>query len=170
MRSTQIHTFLHSKFLWEGSQRVGVSASRETDLEYSAFIRSDGSAVLIVLNRYVKCSLCADERKFFLLNCVFVFCRSPSVIQFEVWDPAVGYIPSTAPAHSLLTLAWNTHWSLIHVRIHLFPLNHITSISMHISTHYKKGKPFMLEASHYQSSYYFEYFVGIKPLTRTFFY
>lgn len=54
MKSTQI-TLFHSKFLWEGSQRVGVTASRETDLEYSAFIRPDGSVVLIVLNRYVKC-------------------------------------------------------------------------------------------------------------------
>ncbi|XP_041649242.1 lysosomal acid glucosylceramidase [Cheilinus undulatus] len=74
-----------SKFLWEGSQRVGVSASEETHLEYSAFIRPDGSVVLIVLN------------------------RSSSVVEFEVWDPAVGYIPSTAPAHSVLTLAWNSH-------------------------------------------------------------
>ncbi|CAI5662238.1 unnamed protein product [Oreochromis niloticus] len=71
-----------SKFLWEGSQRVGVSASGETHLEFSAFIRPDGSLVLIILN------------------------RSSSDILFEVWDPAVGYIPSTAPAHSLLTLAW----------------------------------------------------------------
>lgn len=74
-----------SKFLWEGSQRVGVSASQETTLEHAAFIRPDGSVVLIVLN------------------------RSSSVIQFEVWDPAVGYIPCTAPARSLLTLAWSTH-------------------------------------------------------------
>lgn len=74
-----------SKFLWEGSQRVGVSASQETSLEHTAFIRPDGSVVLIVLN------------------------RSSSVIQFEVWDPAVGYIPCTAPARSLLTLAWSTH-------------------------------------------------------------
>ncbi|XP_078108976.1 lysosomal acid glucosylceramidase [Sander vitreus] len=74
-----------SKFLWEGSQRMGVTASRETDLEYSAFIRPDGSVVLIILN------------------------RSSSVIQFEVWHPAVGYISSTAPARSLLTLAWNAH-------------------------------------------------------------
>ncbi|KAE8288843.1 Glucosylceramidase [Larimichthys crocea] len=79
-----------SKFLWEGSQRVGVSASRETDLEYSAFIRPDGSVVLILLNRYSSSQ------------------RSSSVLQFEVWDPTVGYISSTAPAHSLLTLAWNT--------------------------------------------------------------
>lgn len=74
-----------SKFLSEGSRRVGVSASRKTSLELSTFIRPDGSVVIIVLN------------------------RSSSVIQFEVWDPAVGYIPSTAPARSLITLAWNTH-------------------------------------------------------------
>uniref|UniRef100_A0A665TEL0 Glucosylceramidase n=1 Tax=Echeneis naucrates TaxID=173247 RepID=A0A665TEL0_ECHNA len=66
-----------SKFLWEGSQRVGVSASRETDLEYTAFIRPNSSVVLIILN------------------------RSSSVIQFEVWDPAVGYITTSAPAHSI---------------------------------------------------------------------
>ncbi|XP_034030614.1 lysosomal acid glucosylceramidase [Thalassophryne amazonica] len=73
-----------SKFLWEGSQRVGVSVSQQTSMEFTAFVRPDGSVVLIILN------------------------RSSSVIQFEVWDPAVGYIPSTAPSHSLLTLAWNT--------------------------------------------------------------
>lgn len=74
-----------SKFLWEGSQRVGVSSSQQTDLEHTAFIKPDGSVVLIILN------------------------RSSSPIQAEVWDPAVGYLPFTAPAHSLLTLAWNTH-------------------------------------------------------------
>ncbi|XP_077383290.1 lysosomal acid glucosylceramidase [Festucalex cinctus] len=73
-----------SKFLCEGSQRVGVAASGETKLEFSAFIRPDGLAVLIVLN------------------------RSSSDMAFEVWDPVVGYIPSTAPPHSLLTLAWHT--------------------------------------------------------------
>ncbi|TNN72953.1 Glucosylceramidase [Liparis tanakae] len=74
-----------SKFLWEGSQRVGVASSQNTALEYSAFVRPDGSVVLVILN------------------------RSSSVIQFEVEDLAVGYVSSTAPAHSLLTLAWNTH-------------------------------------------------------------
>uniref|UniRef100_A0A674CYH6 Glucosylceramidase n=1 Tax=Salmo trutta TaxID=8032 RepID=A0A674CYH6_SALTR len=73
-----------SKFLWEGSQRVGVSFSQETKLESSAFIRPDGSVVLTILN------------------------RSSSEVQFEVYDPAVGFISSSAPAHSLLTLAWNT--------------------------------------------------------------
>lgn len=56
---------------------------------------------------------------------MFVFCSSSSAIQFEVWDPSVGYIPFTAPAHSLLTLAWNTHWPLICVLIHFFvPYSH----------------------------------------------
>ncbi|KAM9404925.1 lysosomal acid glucosylceramidase-like isoform 1-T1 [Salvelinus alpinus] len=73
-----------SKFLWEGSQRVGVSFSQETKLESSAFVRPDGSVVLTILN------------------------RSSSEVQFEVYDPAVGFISSSAPAHSLLTLAWNT--------------------------------------------------------------
>ncbi|MEQ2173894.1 hypothetical protein GOODEAATRI_002260, partial [Goodea atripinnis] len=44
--------FMYSKFLWEGSQRVGVSTSGKTQLEFSAFVRPDGSVVLIVLNRY----------------------------------------------------------------------------------------------------------------------
>uniref|UniRef100_A0A8C6PRR3 Glucosylceramidase n=2 Tax=Nothobranchius furzeri TaxID=105023 RepID=A0A8C6PRR3_NOTFU len=74
-----------SKFLWAGSQRVGVTANKATRLEYTAFVRPDGSVVLIVLN------------------------RSSSPIQLEVQDPTVGNIPCSAPAHSLLTLAWNTH-------------------------------------------------------------
>uniref|UniRef100_A0A8C7YS49 Glucosylceramidase n=1 Tax=Oryzias sinensis TaxID=183150 RepID=A0A8C7YS49_9TELE len=73
-----------SKFLLEDSQRVGVSSSGKTQLEYSAFVRPDSSVVLVVLN------------------------KASSEIQFEVWDPAVGYIPCTAPAHSILTVAWNT--------------------------------------------------------------
>ncbi|KAJ8005046.1 hypothetical protein DPEC_G00142580 [Dallia pectoralis] len=74
-----------SKFLWEGSQRVGVSFSQKTKLEVTAFVRHDGSVVLTVLN------------------------RKSSEVQFEVWDPAVGFISFSAPAQSLLTLAWNTH-------------------------------------------------------------
>ncbi|KAJ0000455.1 hypothetical protein NQD34_012297 [Periophthalmus magnuspinnatus] len=73
-----------SAFLWRGSQRVGVSASVKTELEYTAFIRPDGAVVLVILN------------------------RSSSEINFEVWDPEVGYFTSTAPARSLLTFAWNT--------------------------------------------------------------
>lgn len=47
---------LRSKFLWEGSQRVGVSSNQDADLSYSAFIRPDGSVVFIVLNRYRSCA------------------------------------------------------------------------------------------------------------------
>lgn len=47
---------LFSKFIPEGSQRVGLDASREskkTALEYTAFLRPDGAAVVVVLNRWV---------------------------------------------------------------------------------------------------------------------
>ncbi|NXB82122.1 GLCM Glucosylceramidase, partial [Donacobius atricapilla] len=43
-----------SKFIPEGSQRVGLIASREskkTMLEYTAFLRPDGAVVVVVLNR-----------------------------------------------------------------------------------------------------------------------
>uniref|UniRef100_A0A663N5A5 Glucosylceramidase n=1 Tax=Athene cunicularia TaxID=194338 RepID=A0A663N5A5_ATHCN len=45
---------LCSKFIPEGSQRVGLVASKEskkTDLEYTAFLRPDGAVVVVVLNR-----------------------------------------------------------------------------------------------------------------------
>lgn len=48
---------VHSKFLWEGSQRVGVSSNQKTELGYSAFIRPDGAVVLIVLNRCRNCAV-----------------------------------------------------------------------------------------------------------------
>ncbi|XP_062848589.1 lysosomal acid glucosylceramidase [Trichomycterus rosablanca] len=73
-----------SKFLLEGSQRVGVSLSQNTDLESSAFIRPDGSAVLIILN------------------------RSDAEVKFEVWDQSLGFLPASAPPHSILTLLWAT--------------------------------------------------------------
>ncbi|CAL9705692.1 unnamed protein product [Knipowitschia caucasica] len=74
-----------SSFLWEGSQRVGVSTNLKTKFEYAAFLRPDGAVVLIILNRW------------------------PAEMKFEVWDPEVGRLTSTAPAHSLLTLTWNSH-------------------------------------------------------------
>lgn len=43
-----------SKFIPEGSQRVGLVASKESkkvDLEYTAFLRPDGAVVVVVLNR-----------------------------------------------------------------------------------------------------------------------
>lgn len=45
---------LFSKFIPEGSQRVGLIASKEskkTALEYTAFLRPDGAVVVVVLNR-----------------------------------------------------------------------------------------------------------------------
>ncbi|MCI4374640.1 hypothetical protein PGIGA_G00008390 [Pangasianodon gigas] len=73
-----------SKFLWEGSQRIGVSLSEHTSLECSAFIRPDGSVVLIVLN------------------------RSDAEVRFEVWDQTLGFLPASTPPHSILTLLWAT--------------------------------------------------------------
>ena len=43
--------FTFSKFLPEGSQRVGLVASEKSDLEAVALLRPDGSAVVVVLNR-----------------------------------------------------------------------------------------------------------------------
>ncbi|XP_072316396.1 lysosomal acid glucosylceramidase [Eucyclogobius newberryi] len=74
-----------SSFLWKGSQRVGVSANLKTELENTAFIRPDGAVVLVILN------------------------RSSAEMEFEVWDPELGFFTSAAPARSVLTLAWNTH-------------------------------------------------------------
>ncbi|XP_053482745.1 lysosomal acid glucosylceramidase isoform X1 [Ictalurus furcatus] len=73
-----------SKFLWEGSQRIGVSVSEHTSLESCAFIRPDGSVVLIVLN------------------------RSDAEVGFEVWDQTLGFLPASVPPHSILTLLWAT--------------------------------------------------------------
>ncbi|XP_066538642.1 lysosomal acid glucosylceramidase [Hoplias malabaricus] len=72
-----------SKFLLEGSQRVGVTMSEGSTLESSTFIRPDGSAVLIILN------------------------RSDVEVPFEVWDQTVGFLPSKSPPHSIITLLWN---------------------------------------------------------------
>lgn len=56
----------NSKFLLEGSQRVGVSMSQNTVLELSPYIRPDGSAVLIILNR---------------LECVVIILARPVVME-----------------------------------------------------------------------------------------
>ena len=40
-----------SKFIPEGSQRVGLVASEKSDLETVALLRPDGAAVVVVLNR-----------------------------------------------------------------------------------------------------------------------
>ncbi|XP_072703030.1 lysosomal acid glucosylceramidase isoform X2 [Ciconia boyciana] len=73
-----------SKFIPEGSQRVGLIASREskkTELEYTAFLRPDGGVVVVVLN------------------------RSPQNITFGLAD-TVGLIAAMAPASSIQTYLW----------------------------------------------------------------
>jgi glucosylceramidase len=40
-----------SKFIPEGSQRVGLVASEKIDLDTVALLHPDGSAVVVVLNR-----------------------------------------------------------------------------------------------------------------------
>ncbi|XP_064355199.1 lysosomal acid glucosylceramidase [Dromaius novaehollandiae] len=70
-----------SKFIPEGSQRVGLVASNKTDLEYSAFLRPDGAVVAVVLN------------------------RSLQNVTFGLAD-VVGLIEAVAPASSIQTYLW----------------------------------------------------------------
>ncbi|XP_069650506.1 lysosomal acid glucosylceramidase isoform X6 [Haliaeetus albicilla] len=73
-----------SKFIPEGSQRVGLIASKESkkvDLEYTAFLRPDGAVVVVVLN------------------------RSLQNITFGLAD-TVGLIAAVAPASSIQTYLW----------------------------------------------------------------
>lgn len=51
LESLTMSVFTFSKFIPEGSQRVGLVASEKSDLETVALIRPDGSAVVVVLNR-----------------------------------------------------------------------------------------------------------------------
>ncbi|KAK1151655.1 lysosomal acid glucosylceramidase-like, partial [Acipenser oxyrinchus oxyrinchus] len=71
-----------SKFLPEGSQRVGLDPSAESKLETTAFLRPDGVGVVIVLN------------------------RGAEALHFAIWDSAVGYIETVCPAHSMETFLW----------------------------------------------------------------
>ncbi|RLV87493.1 hypothetical protein DV515_00015626 [Chloebia gouldiae] len=74
-----------SKFIPEGSQRVGLAVSkkcRRCDLEHSAFLRPDGAVVLVVLN------------------------RSPMDVSFGISDPHVGFIEAVAPSDSIQTFLW----------------------------------------------------------------
>ncbi|XP_054252903.1 lysosomal acid glucosylceramidase-like [Indicator indicator] len=74
-----------SKFIPEGSQRVGLAVSKRChrcDLEHSAFLRPDGAIVLVVLN------------------------RSPVDVSFGISDPRVGFIEATAPSDSIQTFLW----------------------------------------------------------------
>ncbi|XP_025947318.1 glucosylceramidase-like isoform X2 [Apteryx rowi] len=74
-----------SKFIPEGSRRMGLASSRKCplcDLEHVALLRPDGAAVLVVLNRF------------------------PWDVPFGISDPAVGFIEAVAPANSIQTYLW----------------------------------------------------------------
>ncbi|KAM4755512.1 uncharacterized protein ACIQIH_019430 [Cyanocitta cristata] len=74
-----------SKFIPEGSRRVGLHSSRRCllcQLEHVAVVRPDGALVLVVLN------------------------RSGRDVPFGIWDPAMGFIDTVAPAHSIQTYLW----------------------------------------------------------------
>uniref|UniRef100_A0A8B9IBZ2 Glucosylceramidase n=1 Tax=Anser brachyrhynchus TaxID=132585 RepID=A0A8B9IBZ2_9AVES len=74
-----------SKFIPEGSRRVGLHSSRRClfcQLEHVALLRPDGAVVLVVLN------------------------RSAWDVPFGISDPAVGFIEAVAPASSIQTYLW----------------------------------------------------------------
>uniref|UniRef100_A0A8B9DLY7 Glucosylceramidase n=1 Tax=Anser cygnoides TaxID=8845 RepID=A0A8B9DLY7_ANSCY len=74
-----------SKFIPEGSRRVGLHSSRRClfcQLEHVALLRPDGAIVLVVLN------------------------RSAWDVPFGISDPAVGFIEAVAPASSIQTYLW----------------------------------------------------------------
>ncbi|KAJ7397755.1 glucosylceramidase-like protein [Pitangus sulphuratus] len=74
-----------SKFIPEGSRRVGLHSSRRCllcQLEHVAVLRPDGALVLVVLNRF------------------------GWDVPFGIRDPAMGFIETVAPAHSIQTYLW----------------------------------------------------------------
>ncbi|XP_075032405.1 lysosomal acid glucosylceramidase-like [Calonectris borealis] len=74
-----------SKFIPEGSRRVGLHSSRRClicQLEHVAVLRPDGALVLVVLNRF------------------------GWDVPFGIQDPAVGFIETVAPANSIQTYLW----------------------------------------------------------------
>lgn len=76
------HMAHFSKFVPEGSRRVGLDASEETGLETVAVLQPDGTAVLTVLN------------------------WTPKNIDFWIRDPEVGFIPGHSPADSIQSYLW----------------------------------------------------------------
>ncbi|XP_044122426.1 lysosomal acid glucosylceramidase isoform X2 [Neovison vison] len=72
-----------SKFIPEGSQRVGLLASQKNSLDVVALTRPDGSAVVVVLN------------------------RSPKDVPLTIEDPGVGFVETLSPGHSIHTYLWS---------------------------------------------------------------
>ncbi|XP_007525464.1 lysosomal acid glucosylceramidase isoform X1 [Erinaceus europaeus] len=71
-----------SKFIPEGSQRVGLDVSMKTDLETVALLRPDGAAVVVVLN------------------------RSSKDVPVTIRDPALGFLETISPGYSIHTYLW----------------------------------------------------------------
>ncbi|KAM4690186.1 lysosomal acid glucosylceramidase isoform 1-T2 [Rhinophrynus dorsalis] len=76
------HMAHFSKFIPEGSQRIGLDANRENQLESVAFLCQDGSAVVIILN------------------------RDSADVKFVLADPTLGVIDTVSPANSIQTYIW----------------------------------------------------------------
>uniref|UniRef100_UPI00398E5802 lysosomal acid glucosylceramidase n=1 Tax=Pristiophorus japonicus TaxID=55135 RepID=UPI00398E5802 len=76
------HMAHFSKFVPEGSQRVGLDPSAATELETIAFLCPDGTAVVNVLN------------------------TTPQNIDFMIWDPEHGCIKAHSPADSIQSYLW----------------------------------------------------------------
>ncbi|EHH15314.1 hypothetical protein EGK_01386 [Macaca mulatta] len=71
-----------SKFIPEGSQRVGLVASQKNDLDTVALMHPDGSTVVVVLN------------------------RSSKDVPLTIKDPAVGFLETISPGYSIHTYLW----------------------------------------------------------------
>ncbi|EPY90027.1 glucosylceramidase precursor [Camelus ferus] len=71
-----------SKFIPEGSQRVGLVASKKNDLDTVALMHPDGSAVVVVLN------------------------RSSKDVPLTIKDPAMGFLETISPGYSIHTYLW----------------------------------------------------------------
>lgn len=107
----EVASHLLSKFIPEGSQRVGLVASREskkTALEYTAFVRPDGAVAVVVLNRWVlqvRPRPTGPSAGAAGLTALFCPPRSPQDITFGLAD-TVGLIAAVAPANSIQTYLW----------------------------------------------------------------
>uniref|UniRef100_A0A2K6B2U6 Glucosylceramidase n=1 Tax=Macaca nemestrina TaxID=9545 RepID=A0A2K6B2U6_MACNE len=71
-----------SKFIPEGSQRVGLVASQKNDLDTVALMHPDGSTVVVMLN------------------------RSSKDVPLTIKDPAVGFLETISPGYSIHTYLW----------------------------------------------------------------
>lgn len=76
------HMAHFSKFIPEGSTRVGLDPSHNNQLETVAFLRPDDAAVVVILN------------------------RGPLDVNFVISDPSLGVIDATCPGNSIQTYLW----------------------------------------------------------------